>query len=149
MAPSPLTVAVEQGTATFQCRHLLAGLISWRVNGILLNTAATFSNVSAVSFPGVDGVSTHILSIGTLLVYNGTTIECVAAFIDGSSPQYTTPVPLFIQGIIIIHNYYRWYNYASVHMSNCTNQLLCLNLEQTPPKRLRTQPFKGTILKIS
>ena len=94
-------MAVEQENATFHCRYLLADVISWRVNGTLLNTAATFSNISAISFAGVNGVSTHILSIGTLLVYNGTTIECVAVFIDGSSPQYTAPVPLFIQGIII------------------------------------------------
>ena len=29
MTPSPLTVAVEQGTATFQCQHSLADDINW------------------------------------------------------------------------------------------------------------------------
>ena len=99
-------MAVEQGTATFQCQHSLADVISWRVNGMPLSTAANFFNISVIRFSGVNGVSTNILSIGTLLVYNGTTIECVAIFIDGSSlPQYTAPVALFIQGIIIILNY--------------------------------------------
>ena len=66
-----------------------------------LNTA-NFQNISTTSTPGPSGVITHILSIGTLLVHNGTTIECVATFFDGSSPQVTTPVPLLIQGIIFI-----------------------------------------------
>ena len=88
----------------FQCQHSLAEVIIWRVNGIPLERAANFSNVSVTSFVGVNGVSTH-LSIGTLLVYNGTTIDCVAVFIDGSSsPQYTAPVALLIQGIIIVQS---------------------------------------------
>ena len=103
MVPSPLimTVAVEQGIATFQCQHSLAVAIGWRVNGTLLNTV-NFQNISATSVSGHNGVSTHILSIGTPLKYNGTAIECIATFIDGSPPQVTTSVPLLIQGIIII-----------------------------------------------
>ena len=90
-------MAVEQRTATFQCQHSLAGAVGWRVNGIPLNTA-NFQNISATSTPGFNGITTHILSIGTLLEYNGVTIECVA-FFDRSSPQFTPPVPLLIQGI--------------------------------------------------
>ena len=89
-----------QGTATFWCQHLLAVVIGWRVNGMLLNSA-NLSNISVASILGVNGVSIRILSVGTLFVYNGTTIEYVAAF-DGSLPEYTTPVPLLIQGIMII-----------------------------------------------
>ena len=63
MAQSPLIVVVEQGTATFHRRHLLAGLISWRVNGILLNTAANFSNISAISFAGANGIHTIIMPV--------------------------------------------------------------------------------------
>ena len=39
VTPSPLTVAVEQGTATFQCQCSDADFIDWRVNGLPLNIA--------------------------------------------------------------------------------------------------------------
>ena len=97
ISPSPLTVAVEQGTATFQCQHPQAAVIGWRVNGLPLNVA-TLQNVSVFSAGTPNGVTTT-LSISTLLVYNETTIECIATFIDGSSPQFTPLVTLLIQGI--------------------------------------------------
>ena len=97
ITPSPLTVAVEQGTATFQCQHPLADVIAWRVNGILLNMAALL-NVSVTSVGTPNGVTT-ILSIGTLFENNRTTVECIAVFINGSSHQLTTPVVLLIQGM--------------------------------------------------
>ena len=90
-------MAVEQGTATFQCQHPLADVISWRVNGTPLNVAA-LQNISDVSVGTPNGV-TSTLSIGTLLVYNETAVECIATFIDGSSPQFTASVALHIQGI--------------------------------------------------
>ena len=46
---SPLTVAVEQGTATFQCQHPLAVSIGWRVNGILLNSTTLLNVTTATS----------------------------------------------------------------------------------------------------
>ena len=100
VTPSPLTVAVEQGTATFQCQHPQAVAIGWRVNGTSLNMA----NLQNISTATTNDVT--ILTISTLLVYNGTTVECVATFIDGSSPQFTPPVAFFIQGIhtiIVMH----------------------------------------------
>ena len=97
ITPSSLIVAVEQGTATFQCQHPLAVAIGWRVNGILLNVAA-LPNVSTASFGTPNGITT-ILSIGSLLENNGTIVECIAAFFDGSSPVLSTPVPLIVQGI--------------------------------------------------
>ena len=93
-------MAVEQRTATFQCQHPLADVIGWRVNGILLNVAI-LPNVSSATPNDVT-----LLSIATLLSYNGMIIECIAAFIDGSPPQFTTPVALLIQGIhtvIVMH----------------------------------------------
>ena len=96
ITPFPLTVAVEQGTASFQCQHPLAVAIGWRVNGIPLNVA-TLQNIYTATPNDVT-----ILSIGTLLVHNGITVECVAIFIDGSPPQFTPPVTLLIQDITII-----------------------------------------------
>ena len=94
-------MAVEQGTATFQCQHPLAVSIGWRVNGTLLIMAAALLNVSTTSVGTPNGVTT-ILSIGTLLDYNGTIVECIAVFIDGSLPQFTAPVVLLVQGTTII-----------------------------------------------
>ena len=104
LVPSPLTVAVEQGVATFHCQHSFAVAVGWRVNGMSLNTA-NFQNISTNSTPGPNGAATLTLSIGTLLEYNGTTIECVAAFFDGSLPMFTPPVLLLIQGMIIMYMY--------------------------------------------
>ena len=110
--PSPLTVAVEQGTATFQCQHPLAISIGWRgrVNGILQNVA----NLPNISTATPNNVT--ILSIATLLVYNGITVECIASFIDGSSPQFTPLVQLLIQGIC--NNYYAPSNNNIISVSN-------------------------------
>ena len=89
-------MAVERGTATFQCQHPLAIAIGWRVNGTL--NVAALPNISDASVGTPNGVA-RILSIGTLLVYNETAVECIATFIDGSPPQFTPPVQLLIQGI--------------------------------------------------
>ena len=43
----------------------------------------------------------EILSIGTLLVFNQTTVECVAVFYDGTPPQFTPAVILLIQGLTV------------------------------------------------
>ena len=121
ITPSPLTVAVEQGTATFQCQHPLADAIGWRVNGILLNMA----NLPNISTATPNDVT--ILSIATLLLYNGIIIECIAAFIDGSPPQFTTPIAFLIQGIhtvIIMH--------AVIAIASTV-----LDSWQTPPNGLR------------
>ena len=97
ISPSPLTVAVEQGTATFLCQCSIANLISWRVNGVSLNMAANLSNISTHSIHG--GIYT--LSIGNLLVNNGISIKCVAVFFDGSLLQFTAPVLLIVQGNLL------------------------------------------------
>ena len=98
ISPSPLTVAVEQGTATFQCQCSDADFIDWRVNGLPLNIAVNLFNISATS---TRLSNIYVLSIETLLAYDATIIECVAGFVDGSLPQleYTPPVIFRIQGI--------------------------------------------------
>ena len=41
------------------------------------------------------------LTILALPEYNGTVVECVAFFIDGSPPTFTPPVILIIQGRVV------------------------------------------------
>ena len=97
--PSPLTVAVEQGTATFQCQCSHADFIDWRVNGLSLNIAVNLFNISA-TITRLSNI--NMLSIETLLAYDGTIIECVAVFVDdGPLPrlEFTPPVTLRIQGV--------------------------------------------------
>ena len=93
--PSPLTVAVEQEVATFYCQHLSSFGITWLVNGTSLNRINS-TNISTFSSDTL-----HSLSIGTLLEYNGTTVQCVATFLDGSSPIFAPTVTLLIQGTYI------------------------------------------------
>ena len=98
MVPSPLTVAVEQETATFKCQHSFAEDINWLLNGTSLNRAGLTNVSSSVQFRG--SVRTYTLLIGTLLEYNQTKIECVATLMDGLS-QFAGVVTLLIQGDLI------------------------------------------------
>ena len=98
MAPSALTVAVEQGIATFQCQHSLADDINWLLNGTSIYRVGLGLVFSTVQFN--DSVRTYTLSIGTLIEYNQTTVECVATFIE-SPPQTSQAVMLLIQGRLI------------------------------------------------
>ena len=94
--PLPLTVAVEQEVATFYCQHLSCDIIAWRVNGTLLN------RINSPNIRSSSSGTIRLLSIGTLPEYNGTTVECVAFFFDGTPPLPTLPVTLLIQGIYVI-----------------------------------------------
>ena len=90
--PSPLTVAVEQEVATFYCQHLSSDGIYWLVNE---------TSVNRINSPDITTSSSgtmHSLSIGTLLEYSGTTVECVVTFLDGSPALFAPPVTLLIQG---------------------------------------------------
>ena len=91
-------MAVEQGTATFQCQHSLADGINWLLNGISISRAGLGPVSSIVQFKG--SIATYTLSIGTLIEYNQTTVECVAIFIE-SPPQMSQAVMLLIQGRLI------------------------------------------------
>ena len=133
MVPSPLTLAVEQGTATFQCQHPLADGINWLLNGTPV-TRAGLANVSS-SIQSQGSVATYTLSIGALIEYSQTTVECVATFIDGSPLQFTEPVMLLIQGGIIILFFFFDHN---INYDNV--------IEQTPLKRLLMLLPKGTML---
>ena len=112
LVPSPLTVAVEQGTASFQCQHPFANGINWLLNGTSPNRAGLISLFSSVHFTG--SIRSYALSFGILLEYNQTTVQCVAIFTDGSPPQFTEAVTLLIQGLFIIIKF----NYNSTILLN-------------------------------
>ena len=95
ITPSPLTVAVEQEVATFVCQHSSSDVIAWLVNGTATNR---------INSPDINTSSSgrmHVLTIGTLLEYSGTTVECVATFLDESPPIPTPPVMLLTQGTLL------------------------------------------------
>ena len=100
--PSPLTVAVEEGMATFYCQHSACDIIDWRVNGSSLNRLRSTMIVFSRSNSQAGDAQVYSLSIGTLLEYNMTRVECVAIFFDGSPPQFTSLVTLLIQGVYIL-----------------------------------------------
>ena len=102
MSPSPLTVAVEQGTATFYCQCLTCDNISWRVNGTAENKINS-PNISTDVIQENGGGKLYSLSIGTLLEFNQTTVECVAVFFDGRPSLFTPAVTLLIQGLMNAH----------------------------------------------
>ena len=83
-------MAVEEKVATFYCQHLSSVGIYWLVNGTSVNS----QNINTSSSGAM-----HTLSIGTLVEYNGTTVQCLALFFDGTPPLSTLPVTLLIQGI--------------------------------------------------
>ena len=90
-------MAVEQQTATFYCQHLTSDSINWRVNGVPVNRINS-PNIFIDVIQESGGGRIYTLSIGTLLEFNQTTVECVALFFDGTPPQVTPAVTLLIQG---------------------------------------------------
>ena len=99
MTPTPLTVAVEQGTATFECQHLTCDGISWQVNETSLENVKSQNIITdRILLPSAE--FRHSLTIDTLLEYNQTTVECVAVFFERTS-VLTEPVVLLIQGLLM------------------------------------------------
>ena len=99
MTPTLLTVAVEQGTATFECQHLTCDDISWQVNETSLdNVKSQNITTDRILLPSAE--FRHSLTIDTLLEYNQTIVECVAVFFKRTS-VLTEPVVLLIQGLTV------------------------------------------------
>ena len=61
VVPSPLTVAVEQGTATFQCQHPLASAVSigWLLNRTPLNRARLTNVSTSIQSQGLQCCNLH------------------------------------------------------------------------------------------
>ena len=94
-------MAVEQGTAAFYCQHLTSDNIGWRVNGVAENMINS-PNISIDEIQQVGGGRIYTVSIGTIVEFNQTTVECVAIFFGGTPPQFTPAVTLLIQGLMNI-----------------------------------------------
>ena len=81
--------------AEFRCRHPTADLIVWRVN-----RSSVRQDPSPDITPGTlrddDGTLVNTLSIIARPEYNGTEVECVAVFLDGSQTEATPSVTLTI-----------------------------------------------------
>ena len=84
-------MTVELGTALspYRCRHTSFDYITWRVNGS-----------SLLHFPDIipraineDGNTVYTLTIPAEPQYNGTVVECVAYFFDGSPPGVSRSPP--------------------------------------------------------
>ena len=85
---------VEFGTVTppFRCRHMSSNaLITWRVNG---SPVGQFPDIRSASV-NESGNIVHTLTVPDEPAYNGTVVECVAAFVDGT-PTEVTPTATVI-----------------------------------------------------
>ena len=86
------------------CHHPTADTIVWRVNG-----SSLWQNPPTDITPGTtrddDGTLVHTLTIVGRPEYNGTEVECVAVFFDGSPNEATPSVILTIIAgrLLIIH----------------------------------------------
>ena len=60
-------------------------------------------NISTDEIQQIDGGKIYSLSIGTLLEFNQTTVECVAVFFDERPALFTPAVTLLIQGLMNAH----------------------------------------------
>lgn len=90
---APMTLNVTPGTeAVFRCRHSAADSLGWRVNS---------SSIERNPLAGVsEGSGT--LTILALPEYNGTVVECVALFFNGSLPTLSQPAYLIVQGRVVL-----------------------------------------------
>ena len=81
--------------ALFKCRHQVQDAnIGWRING---TSIGQYLDVTRGVVPENNSL-VETLTIPALLEYNGTTVVCLAFFIDGSPLESTPAVTLTITG---------------------------------------------------
>lgn len=79
--------------AVFRCRHRSTGaIIGWRVNETAVEI---FSDITPYSIRE-NGSIIYMLTIPVKSEYNETEVVCVALFYDGSQPEETPFVKLYI-----------------------------------------------------
>ena len=81
--------------ATFRCRHQTADSVGWLVNGTLLGSISNNDITPWMLYENNHLVNN--LTIMALPKYNGTEVECVAIFFNGSPPELTPTVTLTVQ----------------------------------------------------
>ena len=88
-----MTVELGKATPPTRCRHMTsdAHIISWRVNGL---TVRQFSDIRT-DFVNENGSIVYTLTIPAQPQYNGTVVECVAIFFDGSPTEVSPPATIF------------------------------------------------------
>ena len=89
-AEVPSNVTVELGTPPppLRCRHTSSeAIITWSVNGSPLGLFPHIRDGSIIE----NGSRVDTLTIPAELQYNGTVVECLALFLDGS-PTERTPI---------------------------------------------------------
>ena len=93
----PVMILTTEERHVYMCNHSETDKISWRVNDKVLGIE-TFLNFTSgiISLPG--GGRVYTLTVRGLPEHNETTIQCSAAFSDGSLPDVTPPVTLLTQG---------------------------------------------------
>ena len=79
-------------SARFTCQHPDADIVTWRVNGTLLN------NLESLNIHTEWNGMFHSLIIQALSMYNGTIFECIATRINSNWHVSTPSVKLLIQG---------------------------------------------------
>ena len=91
--PTSQSVSIGQD-AEFRCQHSSADTIRWRVNSSLVSRSNAPDGVGLDTDDLLD-----ILTITGRLDYNGTVVECVARFDNGSPEQVSNPALLIVTGI--------------------------------------------------
>ena len=93
---TPTMQVVTEGTvSSFECRHPHADIITWTINETSLSSYATPDIVSYTDGP------LHTLHITARLVYNTSTVQCLAIFLNGQQSQVLSPAAeLIIQGLV-------------------------------------------------
>ena len=89
-AEIPANVTIELGTALppYRCQYTSSDAhISWRVNG---SSSGLFPDIRSDSV-NESGNMVYTLTIPAEPQYNGTVVECVAFFLDGSFPTEVSP----------------------------------------------------------
>ena len=80
--------------AVFRCHHSTARFIDWNINGSLLPFPVPPPGIFPSTTRDGDGTLVDILTILARSEYNGTRVQCVAVFRDGSPNQFSPAVML-------------------------------------------------------
>ena len=90
----PRTLNVTAGIqAMFRCQHSDADTLAWRVN----NRSIRQSPLRGLS----QSQDRSTLTIIALPEYNGTLVECLALYFDGSPPDSAPPAYLIVEGRVV------------------------------------------------